>query len=378
MPDYVSRPVPGAQAFRETDRPAELSQAAQLLIIRSEVRGDRTAYEGRQRFQESPFRGEFYGEADDRAALQVPSVTNRNGLRFSRREIQRALETGDYLRSLPGGETIAIVAEVFHREPTVQHAALLLETCLSSPSEIVRVSAAAAYFELTLEPGELIVILGRGTQSSDPLVREVSATALVHIFPESPQLLRLIPPDSAGGLPQVMTTSLLIHGTWAKTEQWWQPEGDFHTYILSSVRTDLYNKPDRFSWSGGYSDAARSLGGQQLFAWLSDHQAKEPSLIAHSHGGSVAMLTTHFKGMNVKELILLSCPVHLSKYAPNFAQIGKVVSIRVKMDLVILADGGGQRFGHPEITEHVLPVWFDHSATHEPEVWQDNDVPAML
>jgi hypothetical protein len=40
------------------------------------------------------------------------------------------------------------------------------------------------------------------------------------------------------------------------------------------------------------------------------------------------------------------------------------------MDLVILADGGGQRFNVPQIQEHVLPVWFDHFATHEPKVWE--------
>jgi hypothetical protein len=45
---------------------------------------------------------------------------------------------------------------------------------------------------------------------------------------------------------------------------------------------------------------------------------------------------------------------------------------------VILADHGGQRFRHPHIHENVLPMWFDHSATHEPNVWQTYNVPAML
>ena len=58
-------------------------------------------------------------------------------------------------------------------------------------------------------------------------------------------------------------------------------------------------------------------------------------------------------------------PVHVPKYLPNFSQVSKVVSIRVRADLVILADRGGQRF-HPKITEHVLPIWFDHSAPHDP------------
>jgi hypothetical protein len=41
----------------------------------------------------------------------------------------------------------------------------------------------------------------------------------------------------------------------------------------------------------------------------------------------------------------------------------------VKHDLVILADGGAQKFNDPKITEIVLPIWFDHFATHDPGVW---------
>jgi hypothetical protein len=56
----------------------------------------------------------------------------------------------------------------------------------------------------------------------------------------------------------------------------------------------------------------------------------------------------------------------------------RVVSIRVHLDLVILVDGGGQRFNPPQIEEHVLPIWFDHSATHDPANWQQYNVPAFL
>ena len=45
---------------------------------------------------------------------------------------------------------------------------------------------------------------------------------------------------------------------------------------------------------------------------------------------------------------------------------------------MILVDGGGQRFRHPMIEENVLPIWFNHSATHDPEVWVKYDVPEML
>ncbi len=56
----------------------------------------------------------------------------------------------------------------------------------------------------------------------------------------------------------------------------------------------------------------------------------------------------------------------------------RIISIRVHMDLVILVDGGGQQFSDPGIEEHVLPVWFDHSATHEPGTWEDHHVADLL
>jgi len=55
-----------------------------------------------------------------------------------------------------------------------------------------------------------------------------------------------------------------------------------------------------------------------------------------------------------------------------------VISIRVKLDLVILVDGGGQRFRDPRIEENVLPIWFNHSASHDPDVWRDHEVPSLL
>jgi hypothetical protein len=83
-------------------------------------------------------------------------------------------------------------------------------------------------------------------------------------------------------------------------------------------------------------------------------------------------------GLDIGKLVLLSCPAHPQKYMPDFQHVGKVVSVRVHLDLVILVDGGGQRFAHPRISENVLPVWFHHSATHDPDVWRKHDIPAKL
>jgi pimeloyl-ACP methyl ester carboxylesterase len=169
---------------------------------------------------------------------------------------------------------------------------------------------------------------------------------------------------------------LLIHGTWAANEQWWKPGGDFHSYLLNGIRPDLYSNPDAFSWSGAYSEAARAVAATELQAWLSGHGIQSPYLLTHSHGGSVAMLATQ-NGLNTGPLVLLSCPVH-SIYMPDFTRTGPVVSIRVKLDLVILADGGGQKFNDPRITEKILPIWFDHSSTHDPAVWRRYNLPSVI
>jgi len=45
---------------------------------------------------------------------------------------------------------------------------------------------------------------------------------------------------------------------------------------------------------------------------------------------------------------------------------------------VILADRGGQRFRHQQIEENVLGIWFQYSATRDPQVWNSENVPARI
>ena len=153
--------------------------------------------------------------------------------------------------------------------------------------------------------------------------------------------------------------------------------GDFHIYVLATVDPQLYAGSDWRGWSGGYSDAARALGALDLMAFVNGKGFAGLDLFTHSHGGSVAFLASR-GGMDVGRLVLLSCPVHRNKYWPDFTRVRKVVSIRVRMDLVILADGGGQRFCDPGIEEIVLPIWFKHSATHDPAVWDRENLPSRI
>ena len=82
-------------------------------------------------------------------------------------------------------------------------------------------------------------------------------------------------------------------------------------------------------------------------------------------------------GLNMNKLVLLSCPVH-ARYAPDFDHVSKVVSVRTRLDLVILADRGGQRFHDKRISENVLPLWFSHKATREVSVWKRYGIASML
>jgi pimeloyl-ACP methyl ester carboxylesterase len=279
---------------------------------------------------------------------------------------------------LPAGpDTLARLAERLYEQPSLSAAADLLATCLGHADELVRVAAAASYFELSVETRRLLRVLARGTRSNEELVRGVAATALARIAPEHRRLRELTSGTAPAQVSEPAHTSLLVHGTFARNNVWWQPGGDFHEYLRSHVRPDLYGAPDRFAWSGGYSDAARLLGASDLRTWLDYRGLSRPDFFTHSHGGGLAMLASQ-AGLDIGSLVMLSCPVHPHKYQPDFGRVGKVVSIRVRLDLVILADRGGQRFQHPQVEEHVLPIWFDHFATHYPQVWQAHNVPTML
>jgi hypothetical protein len=260
----------------------------------------------------------------------------------------------------------------------VELSATVEGSTLRHPAPLVRVAAAASYFAVSAEPARLLPVLARELRSRDRLARDVAATALARVAPDHPRLAELTSRKPRARRRGRAHTSLLVHGTFARNHSWWQPGGDFHKYLHDNVRPDLYGAGDRFEWSGGYSDGARALGATDLRAWVFEHSAAGLDLFTHSHGGSVAMLASHHPDMTVGTLVLLSCPVHVPKYVPDFSRVERAVSVRVHCDLVILIDGGGQRFRDRRIDEHVLPIWFDHSATHDADVWQAHDVPRWL
>jgi Alpha/beta hydrolase family len=358
----VTKPIPFPRAFGATSDAAVLSQAAILLLMEPGLRRDRARLAEHQ---------------SARRTLKVPAVPSR-GQRVKVEEVESALRLRPLSaarQSLPTTRFRRLASDLARRKNYLA-AANLMEASLRHPQPLVRAAAAISYFGLTSEPSRLIGILEDSVRSDDDLVRAVAATGLARLAPESARLAELSRKTTLASAGPPTHTSLLVHGTWAANEQWWKPGGNFHSYLLNGIRPDLYANADAFSWSGIYSEAARAIAAVELQSWLAGHGIQNPYLITHSHGGSVAMLATQ-NGLNTGPLVLLSCPVH-SIYTPDFAKTGRVMSIRVKLDLVILADGGGQKFSDPRITERILPIWFDHSVTHDPAVWQRYNLPSVI
>ena len=389
----VEQPVHFSEAFSRTDDAAILSQAAALLILGTHLRGD------------SVMKGPSIASLDsgtdaednELAALGVPHLRPTFG-HIDSALVRKGLSARYGVAPvfpLEPAKTLPILNDIANRllrSPEDVAAAELMEAATNHPHELVSVAAATAYFDRSSQTETLLGILRHGTRSQEPLIRGVAATALGHIAPEDDALRELRLPGSAQpGVSRPTRTTVIVHGTWAANSPWWQPAGDFFVYLTGTLpplaRTAPfpplpnwdapYGAADYFRWTGGYSDGARSQAAQDLSQWVLGHNAAGLDLVTHSHGGNVAFLATQ-SGLQVKEVVALSCPVHFPKYAPNFANVRKIVSVRVHMDLVILADRGGQRFNDPRISENILPRWFDHFASHDPNVWAKYSVPRML
>lgn len=375
-----TRPPRGAAAFAEIGETHSPSQAAILLSLGRQLRGDDDALLARARASSLTRRAGGVRAAAD-PSFPVPRLKASRQPLASREVTRRAARRYRFKGRLSwdtkerayrdGGEAL-------FSSPTVDAAAELMQMCLDHPHDLVRIAAAHAYLPLTDDSGRCVDILATGVRSQDRLERQLATTALARVQPDHPALRRLSrPPVRPRRVRRKPDTLMLVHGTWASTAAWYRPGGDFHTFV-EGLRPDLYDSADYFRWSGSYSDGGRNQGAQSLAQWVADHNESGLDLMGHSHGANVMMHATKF-GMRAGRLILLSCPVHVNKYLPDFTRVRRpVVSVRVRFDLVILADGGGQRFTHPDIAENVLRVWFDHGATHDPAVWQEHDVATRI
>lgn len=246
---------------------------------------------------------------------------------------------------------------------------------IRSSDELIRVCALGSALEFfapeSLDlPGHIAWLLRHTTQQQ---TLELLSTLTARVW--SP------PPGAAGpGSPisrrSRVTGLMAVHGTVLPISQGNRPDwsiprqGPLFNH-LAVLRPDIYSHDDYYRWEGGYTDYAREVAIQSLFDWTDRRRLAGIDVIAHSHGCNVVLGST-MKGAKYGKLILMNCPVHWHKYRLAVSvSASSAVSIRVKLDFVILMDRGGQRFPQGTIPEHVLPIWYTgHSACTKPDVWQ--------
>lgn len=374
---YIEKPVPLREALRpEPGYRDEASQAAFLLVLANLLRTEGEHVEPEA--MAPPIDLEELG-----APTQVLAAKLSGGERWSLSELTTEVtaRAGALSEEDQSVEKINAVLAVERRlltalgeHPDRKTAALYAASAFLAGRDegLVRVGSAAALAEVVPQSDrqrELVPLLADETASRD-LKAMVAATTLARLQPDHPALRDLTGGKEGKGREPIHT-SLIVHGTWAANGLWWRNQGDFHGYLRQTIAPDLYSGADAFNWSGSWSDTARADGAARLRKWAASHHTDCLNLFAHSHGSNVAFLA-NLDGLKFGRMVLLSTPVWWNKYHPRERDYTSTISIRTKLDLVILADGGGQRFPPNTIPDYVLNIWFDHSATHDPAVWRQH------
>lgn len=198
-----------------------------------------------------------------------------------------------------------------------------------------------------------------------------------------------VPPSSAAGTP-TQAMLIVIHGTGAAHDTWWRWGSDFTTFLNSIVGT-VYKGPDPFSWNGYLDELSRDVAATNLVGWIKSHPTNHLTVVAHSHGGNVALLASR-RGAIINRLVLLGTPID-TNYTPNLvSSIDMLHNVYSHGDVIQI---GGAWVGHRRGEGRSLPdsskslnhvaTWASprsfnpgHSDLHERQVWKDNNFDGLL
>lgn len=200
---------------------------------------------------------------------------------------------------------------------------------------------------------------------------------------------RLIPLlQKAAKAKQRQEMTIIIHGTWAATSDWWQRGGNFWNYI-NGITGNVYGENDAFSWSGANNHVERIKAAHELVRWVGLHRCANLDIIAHSHGGNVSFLATRL-GLKIRKLITLGTPVRL-EYLPDLRNIGMLYNLFSATDFVQTPAGtfpnrrgegrtlsDGMTMINQIVTDDGHGGRPGHSELHEPDTWKANHLENLL
>lgn len=353
-------PVRGVEAFVSNSPSSQASQSAQLLAMAAYVSGPDAM-------------SDIQDDADE---LGVPQLSPQPELlelysRPGRLDDITELETRHY------GNSPAELWDGINRDRSVTTLLALLNTLQTSEADVVAVSAAASMQYLVRSAS--VLVIDRGLTSPDELARGVAVAAFGSAFPRPTQ-------TSSATRTKQRTLSTTINGTWGLVDDdgWYQPGSPMHNRLRDPLTKNLYADTDFYGWSGEYSDAARWVAAQDLLSWREARSELEAidTVYAHSHGGTVA-LNAAARGQKIRFLVLLHTPAvprSQQEWATIRGNIRRVVAMRTRMDLVLLADRfrskSRQKFNaaelpHTPVVRHwrEREAWFSHSFYVERRNW---------
>jgi len=398
----IYNPTPCPEAFFLEGSAAICSRAALLLVLGLSL---------------SPPEHDVIADLDETAPFPIPSVDPLSESLDDELDVLHIYRQFSGIGSRDRQIEIEETARSLYREEgrkEKQHLAVkLLALHLNHNEELLRASATISWLDIafsreqnrgsTSDYTSQFATLLKATRSRDDVTRAIAMTALDrmwHFERNSPtrayrflqankedqqtfwlsvgDFVRRIRRRPVAGRSKAETT--IIHGTFfsfvgSQIDEWWKPRtGDLHIYLTKQLpHAHLYSRSDYFRWSGGWSDKARDDATDGLVQWIREHRFEGKNIIAHSHGSNVLIRATD--KVKLGTIVLLSCPVHPRRYGINFQNVKRVVSIRVKWDLVIMVDRGRQRFDDARIQEIILPIWFGrHGTTRRSSTWRDENL----
>jgi len=268
--------------------------------------------------------------------------------------------------------------------------AALIRACVTHEYQPVRVASAAIWS--LANPGDVPAgtVLFQALDSASESARGIARTVLESGGYSAAQVE---PPPSVqppSAPDQLKPVSLMVHGTWAYDERWWRPGiGDFHRYIKSGVRPNLWARPSVYYWSGRYQVPDRDWAVHDLLSWAGQHCLRGvDTIFAHSYGGQVAMRAVA-AGLGVRTLVFLSTPFFADDKPSLLAIQGRcrIRSFRTKGDIVLGANKLTRFLKNPLSPKSIRPPFSEkfiggmvtgHSATHDPDTWRNKGLAALI
>ena len=160
---------------------------------------------------------------------------------------------------------------------------------------------------------------------------------------------------------QARTVFIIVHGTWAPGTAWCKPGGNFFDALEKAIGKNDVVIP--YTWAGALDHEIRLRAAHGLVNVIKSYPKKTKIIIiAHSHGGNIAILASQQLTRKIEKLYLLGTPIN-TDYQPNMKTIKQIYNLFSFGDEVQCAMGFFER----TLPEHER-IFNIHVTMHHKEI----------